>query len=280
MLLMLGLISGIARPKLVSERRWTRIMLLPGSAIIQMLALAWAESQRHVDPVGYRFLAPITLLLLMTGILLAAEFLEREAAPPIYRAWGWLLPLPLLAVPLPSFLPQYHIFGAWLVLIAAEGIARIGPAWRHRAVGWLVLVSMLGFHLQAWQTPRPAPRQSRHGNIAAWLRTYAPPGSVYAGSRAARDVLLEAPEYLQLMGVSATQDNPEVWVTAEELERLQRRYGLRYLIFPGPPSPEGAARYGPFLAELMAAPDLPATKGRVITRKGFRIVELAPPPPE
>lgn len=281
LLFMLALILNAAWPALREQGRHQRVLLLPAAALLQIAGLAFVASQRFFDPVSFRFLAPATLLLLITGIILAAEYLERGELPLAYRMWGWLLAFPLLWVEFRGIQPQQQVVAVWLLLLISEGLARVGPVLRQRAIGWLMLVAMLGFHLYAHQrAPLPLPAQARHGHIAAWLRAHVPPGTVYAGTRAARDLLIEAPEYVQLIGVSATVDQPERWLTAADLRGLQEQYGLRYLIFPGPPSPIGAMRYGPLIEHLASYPDPHPAWGQVLHRGRFRIIELADPLPE
>ncbi|MEO7994347.1 MAG: hypothetical protein ABI743_08105, partial [bacterium] len=233
----------------------------------------------HLDPLNFRFLAPITLLLLITGLILMTELLERGVDDWRYKAFVWILPLGVVAWPIPGFLPQLQLTMVWVLLVITELLLKVGPTIKNRAVGWLVLVAIFGFHLRSRMEPQGLPDSARHRAIAVWLRETLPSGTVYAGSRGARDLLLEAPEYIQLIGVSASARNPELWLDREDLIGLQRRYGLRVLIFPGPPSPVGASDYGPWLAHLMADPDLAPEIGVVVNRAGFRAVVLAPPPP-
>lgn len=278
LLFMLGLIFNAAWPRLIASGRSRRVLLLPIAALLASGALAFAETHRHFDPVSFRFLAPVTLLLLVTGLILAAEFLERGDLPLAYRQWGWLLPVPLLALSFRAIPAQHQLVGVWVLLCASEALCRVGPVFRERAIGWLVLVAMLGFHVKSAQVPLVIPQQARHGHIAAWMRQHVPPGTVYAGTRAARDLLLEAPEYVQLIGVSSTVNRPELWLDADSLQQLQRRYGLELLIFPGPPSPSSAAAYGPYLAQLMTKGDLPPHMGEAIAFGNYRVVWLPPPP--
>jgi hypothetical protein len=188
--------------------------------------------------------------------------------------------MPLLILRIKGILPQHQIVYTWILLCVSETIAKVGPIVRERAIGWLLLVAMLGFHIKSAQAPLDIPKQARHGNIASWMRTHLPPGTVYGGTRASRDLLLEAPEYVQLIGISSTVNKEDQWLTEESLHELQRRYGLSVLIFPGPPSPISSAEYGPYMAQLIDAPDLPRAIGTAIETGSWRIVLLEPPPAE
>lgn len=278
MLFMLALILNAAWHNLKEQNRSARVIVLPIAALISAICLAFAETHRGFDPVSFRFLAPATLLLLITGIILAAEFLERGDTPLVYQQWAWILPMPLLVLRIKGILPQHQIVYTWLLLCVCEAVAKVGPVVRERAIGWLLLVAMLGFHIKSAQSPLEIPKQARHGEIAAWMRQHLPPGTVYGGTRASRDLLLEAPEYVQLIGISSTVNRPEQWLTEESLHDLQRRFGLSVLIFPGPPSPLSSSAYGPYLARLIDDPDLPRSMGIAIETGKYRIVLLEPPP--
>ncbi|HYE76502.1 MAG TPA: hypothetical protein VEI97_00820 [bacterium] len=153
------------------------------------------------------------------------------------------------------------------------GTRAVSPPWS-LALMFLFFIGL--FHGHYARYPQLWPPRPRHGHLARWMREHTPPGSVYAGSAAVIPLQTQLPDHLQLIGLGMILRDPERQLSQEELDTLRRRYGLRYLCFPYPPTWEGAARRGPLLQALMAADFLPPELGIIHTGPAWRAVELSP----